>query len=120
MKTYELFINGEFIPNGQREMISVINPATEEVISQVPKATEADVDQAVNAAYEAQKTWAEIPPIKRAAYLMELSDLVRQNLALFAKVNSEEVGKTMAQSEAEAGFLPDYIRYFAAMARHIK
>ena len=120
MKTYELFINGEFIPNGNREMISVLNPATEEVISQVPKATEADVEQAVDAAYEAQKSWAEIPPIKRAEYLMELSDLVRKNLALFAKVNSEEVGKTMAQSEAEAGFLPDYIRYFAAMARHMK
>ena len=120
MKTYEMFINGEFIPNGNREMISVLNPATEEVISQVPKATEADVHQAVDAAYEAQKSWAEIPPIKRAEYLMELSDLVRKNLALFAKVNSEEVGKTMTQSEAEAGFLPDYIRYFAAMARHIK
>ena len=107
MKTYELFINGEFVPNGQRDMIPVLNPATEEVISEVPKATEEDVEKAVDAAYEAQKQWAEIPPIKRAAYLMELSDLVRKNLDLFARVNSEEVGKTMAQSEAEAGFLPD-------------
>ena len=89
MQTYELFINGEFVPNGNRDMIPVLNPATEELISQVPKATEEDVAQAVDAAYEAQKSWAEIPPIKRAAYLMELSDLVRKNLSLFAKVNSE-------------------------------
>ena len=43
MRTYELFINGEFIPNGDREMLQVIDPATEEVISEVPKATAADV-----------------------------------------------------------------------------
>ena len=120
MQQYELFINGEFVPNGKREMIKVVNPATEEVISEVPKATAEDVERAVDAAYEAQKSWAKVPPIQRAAYLMELADLVRENLDLFAKVNSEEVGKTMAQSEAEAGFLPDYIKYFAAMARHIK
>ena len=120
MKQYELFINGEFVPNGNRKMIQVLNPATEEIISEVPCATEEDVTKAVDAAYEAQKAWAKIPPIQRAGYLMELVDLVRKNHALFAKTNSEEVGKTMAQSEAEAGWLADYIQYFAAMARHIK
>lgn len=119
MKTYKLFINGEFIPNGKREMIKVINPATEEVISQVPKATEEDVRDAVDAAYEAQKSWAKVPPIERANYLMELADLVAKNRDLFAKTNSEEVGKTMAQSTDEAGWLSAYIRYFAAQARHI-
>jgi len=120
MKEYKLYINGKFIPNGKREMISVINPATEEVISKVPKATEEDVKQAVDAAYEAQKSWAKVPPIKRAEYLMELAELVAKNVNLFAKTNSEEVGKTMAQSTDEAGWLSAYIRYFAAMARHIK
>ena len=62
MKQYELFINGEFVPNGSREMIKVINPATEEVISEVPKATEEDVARAVDAAYEAQKSWAKRKP----------------------------------------------------------
>ena len=56
MKEYELFINGKFIPNGNREMLEVLNPATEEVISKVPKATVDDVDAAVDAAYEAQKS----------------------------------------------------------------
>ena len=42
LKQYELFINGKFIPNGDRKLIDVINPATEEVISQVPQATDED------------------------------------------------------------------------------
>ena len=120
MKQYELFINGEFVPNGDREMLDVINPATEEVISQVPKATKADVDAAVDAAFEAQKSWGKLPAIQRANYLMELAGLVRDNQELFARTNTEEMGKPLAQSMDEAGWLGDYIQYFAAMARHIK
>lgn len=120
MKQYELFINGEFVPNGDREMLDVINPATEEVISQVPKATKADVDAAVDAAFEAQKSWGKLPAIQRANYLMELAGLVRENRELFARTNTEEMGKPLAQSMDEAGWLGDYIQYFAAMARHIK
>ena len=120
MKQYELFINGTFVPNGDREMLDVINPATEEVISQVPKATEADVAAAVDAAFEAQKSWGKLPAITRANYLMELAGLVRENRELFARTNTEEMGKPLAQSMDEAGWLADYIQYFAAMARHIK
>lgn len=120
MKQYELFINGEFIPNGDREMLDVINPATEEVISQVPKATEADVAAAVDAAYAAQKSWGKLPAIQRANYLMELVALVRENRELFARTNTEEMGKPLAQSMDEAGWLADYLQYYAAMARHIK
>ncbi|MCI2063100.1 MAG: aldehyde dehydrogenase [Eubacteriaceae bacterium] len=120
MKEYELFINGKFIPNGNREMIEVLNPATEEVISKVPKATVDDVDAAVDAAYEAQKSWAKVPPIERAGYLMELAQLVKDNAELFAKTNTEENGKMLCQSTDEAGWLSEYIIYFAQMARHMK
>ena len=120
MRTYELFINGEFIPNGDREMLQVINPATEEVISEVPKATAADVEAAIDAAAAAQKEWAKTPPIVRAGYVRELAQLVADNRELFARTNSEEMGKPLAQSMDEAGWLTEYLNYFAEMARHIK
>ncbi len=120
MKQYQLFINGEFVENGTREMLDVVNPATEEVIGQVPKATEADVQAAVDAAYEAQKSWGKLPPVERAAYLFELADLVEENHDLFAKVNSEEMGKRLVESSDEAGWLAEYIRYYARLARSIK
>lgn len=62
MKEVQLFINGEFLDNGDREMRDNVNPATEEVISRFPMATEADVEAAVDAAYEAQKSWVRFPP----------------------------------------------------------
>jgi lactaldehyde dehydrogenase/glycolaldehyde dehydrogenase len=120
MRQYELFINGKFIPNGSRKMIQVLNPATEEVISEVPQATEEDVRAAVDAAYEAQKSWAKIPAIQRAGYLRELAQLVSENLELFAQTTAEENGKLIGQARDEAGWLPEYINYYAGMARHIK
>ena len=120
MRQYELFIDGKFIPNGDREMLQVLNPATEEVISEVPKATPADVEAAIDAAAAAQKEWAKTPPIVRAGYIRELAQLVADNRELFAKTNSEEMGKPLAQSMDEAGWLTEYLIYFAEQARHIK
>ena len=119
MKRYNLFINGEFV-QGKREMVKVLNPATEEVIAEVPKATEADVSAAVDAAYEAQKSWEKIPAIQRAGYLLELAGMIRKNQKALGELTSQEVGKPISQATAEAGWLADYFEYFAGMARHIK
>ena len=120
MKEVQLFINGEFLDNGDREMRDNINPATEEVVSRFPMATEEDVAAAVDAAFEAQKSWEKVPPIERAGYLMELVELVKENQDVLARATSEEMGKPLAQATDEAGWLAAYIQYFAAMARHIK
>ena len=120
MKQYQLFINGEFVDNGDREMIDVLNPATEEVVSQIPKATEADVAAAVDAAYEAQKEWGKLPPIERAEWLNKLADKVDENRELFAQTNTAEMGKRINESRDEATWLGVYLRYYASLARTIK
>lgn len=120
MKQYQLFINGEFVDNGDREMIDVLNPATEEVVSQVPKATKEDVAAAVDAAYEAQKEWGKLPPIARAEWLNKLADKVDENRELFAQTNTAEMGKRINESRDEATWLGVYLRYYASLARTIK
>lgn len=50
MKTYQNYINGEWIDSASGEFSDVINPATEEVIAKVTSSNEADVDAAVDAA----------------------------------------------------------------------
>lgn len=117
MKQYEMYINGKFIPNGDRKMISVINPATEEVVSQVPAATAEDVDAAVDAAYEAQKEWKKLPAIQRAKYLHKFADLLRENCETMATIMAEEQGKTMPLSRTEVVLSADYLDYMAEFAR---
>ena len=107
MRTYELFINGEFIPNGDRECC---RSSTRDGGSdlEVPKATAADVEAAIDAAAAARKEWAKTPPIVRAATSASCW-LVADNRELFARTNSEEMGKPLAQSMDEAGWLTEYL-----------
>ena len=117
MEQYQLFINGEFIDNGDREMMDVVDPSTEEVISQVPKATPEDVQAAVDAAYEAEKEWKKVPAVERAGYVKEIAALVRENADALAQVIMQEQGKTWGLSHVESNFTADYMDYMAEFAR---
>jgi len=117
VKSYQMFINGEFIPNKSGNMMTVINPSTEEVISQVPEGTREDVDAAVEAATQAQKSWAKLPAIQRAGYLKEIAQGIRDNAEELARVISEEQGKILPLARVEANFTADYMDYMAEFAR---
>jgi len=117
MRQYQMFIDGEFVPNGSRKMISVINPANEEAISEIPAGTAADADAAVNAAEKAQKLWEKLPAIERAKYLHEIASVVRANGEMLARTIAEEQGKTLPLSRVEAYFTADYFDYMAEFAR---
>ncbi len=54
-KHYQMYINGEFKDSESGNEITVLNPSTGEVISTVPEATREEAQEAVNAAYEAEK-----------------------------------------------------------------
>ncbi len=117
MKIHQMFINGEFIQNRAGRMISVINPATEQVISEIPEGTPEDVNTAVNAAEQAQKSWAKLPAIERARYIKEIAQRVRENAEEIARVIAEEQGKILPLARVEANFTADYMDYMAEFAR---
>ena len=116
-RQYQNFIDGEFIPNSSGSTIAVINPATEEVISEVPNGTAADADAAVLAAERAQKCWCKLPAIKRAGYLREIAEAIRQNKDALARTIVEEQGKILPLAEVEVNFTADYMDYMAEFAR---
>jgi len=115
MREYQMYINGEFVENGSRKMMDVINPSTEEVISRVPIATLDDVDAAVEAAYQAQKEWARLSPVTRAGYIRELAALIRENAEMLGNVIAEEQGKTGAVGEVIG--MAENMEYVAEFAR---
>lgn len=117
MKSYQMFINGEFVPTRSGKMITVINPATETVISEIPEGTREDINAAVEAAEQAQKSWAKLPAIVRAGYLKEIAQGIRENAEEIAKVIAEEQGKIMPLARVEANFTADYMDYMAEFAR---
>lgn len=114
-KQYEMLIDGEFV-SGSR-FIPVINPATEEVVSEIPEATEQDVHAAVRAAEKAQPAWSRLPAIQRAAYLHEIASAIRAKKSFLARIISEEQGKILPLAEIEVDFSADYLDYMAEFAR---
>ena len=72
-----LFIGGEWVPSGDATPITVVSASTEEVLGQVPEATEADVDAAVASARDAcddPAGWSRWEPARRAEALERLAD----------------------------------------------
>src|SRR5215469_5627234 len=75
---YDLFIGGRFVRAHSRRRFPTVNPATEEVLSEVAEADEADVDRAVTAAAGAFRAWSALPPARRARYVFRLSRLIQE------------------------------------------
>jgi lactaldehyde dehydrogenase/glycolaldehyde dehydrogenase len=115
VKHYKMFIDGEFVSTPSS--LPVFNPATEEIISEVPSASAEHVDAAVLAAERAQPGWARLPAIRRAGYLHEIAGAIRGQKALLAETISREQGKILPLAEIEVDFSADYVDYMAEFAR---
>ncbi|MEH6858432.1 aldehyde dehydrogenase [Priestia megaterium] len=117
VKQYQMYINGEFVNASSGEVIQVLNPATEEVISEVPSCSREEVQETIEFAEAAQKEWKKKPAAERAKYLTRLAEEIRKNKDFLARVISEEQGKILALSTTEVEFTADYIDYMAGSAR---
>jgi lactaldehyde dehydrogenase/glycolaldehyde dehydrogenase len=115
VRQYSMLIDGEFV--SRSKTISVLNPATEEVISEVPEADASLVNDAVRAATEAQPAWAKLPAIRRAAHLRDIAAELRKRRDYLAHVITEEQGKILPLARVEVDFSADYLDFMAEMAR---
>ena len=102
------------VEGGVRE---VINPATGEVIAEVPEGTQADVDRAVAAAKAAFPGWRDTPPGERAHAMLKLADLLEEHGEELCRLESANVGKPMGVAREEMPITVDNVRFFAGAAR---
>jgi malonate-semialdehyde dehydrogenase (acetylating)/methylmalonate-semialdehyde dehydrogenase len=94
-------INGEWEDSVSSEVMPIRNPALDEVIGEVPMATEVEVAKAVQAAKEAFYDWRRTPPVSRARYLLRLIELLEENFEELSTVQTKEHGKTIDESRGE-------------------
>jgi len=114
------FINGVFVDASNMNFIPVLNPATDQVISEIPDTPAEMVSDSVAAAKTAQKGWAKLPAIQRAQALRSLSDKIRKNHSALSRVIVEEQGKIPDLADVEVSFTADYLDYMAEWARRIE
>ena len=95
---YELFIGGKFIKSKTGSNYKTINPATEEVLSEIVEASEKDVDDAVKAARKAFKSWSKLPGSERGKYLYRLARIIQERSRELAVLESMNNGKPIRES----------------------
>ncbi len=121
-RKHRMLVDGKFVTAASGKTFPVYNPATGEVVAQVPEAEAADVDLAVQAARRAFDggAWPHMTPSERGRLLWKLADLVEANLEEIAEIESLDNGKPL--SVARAADLPltvDMFRYMAGWATKI-
>jgi len=96
-----MLIDGQFVESATSHWQDVINPATQDVLAQVPFATTGEVDAAVAAAKEAFKTWRKTPIGTRARIFLKYQQLIRENMSELAHILTAEQGKTLPDAEGD-------------------
>ena len=116
----KMFVDGEFVDALSGETMEVLNPATGEVIAEVPRSGEEDVDRAVAAAEKAWETWRDKTPKDRMELLLKLADVIDDNAEELARLESKNVGKPWWVAVDEPGIMSDNLRFFAGAARNLE
>ncbi|RME87758.1 MAG: aldehyde dehydrogenase [Anaerolineae bacterium] len=113
-----MFINGHFTAGASQERITVINPATEEVLGDVPRGTAQDAQDAVEAAKAAFPNWKHTPAPERAIALHRIASEIRTHHEELVRLLTEEEGKPLPENEEELWWVEETFDYYAELARH--
>lgn len=111
------FVAGRFTPSSSEATLDVQDPATEEILGQVPEGTEQDVDDAVAAASAAAPGWAALTPRDRSEVLLRIADVIENNREVFETLEAANTGKPAAVAEDDVTSAVDTFRFAAGAAR---
>ncbi|RST77300.1 gamma-aminobutyraldehyde dehydrogenase [Siminovitchia acidinfaciens] len=119
-RQYKIYINGEWTESIEGQYGNVVNPATEEIIADIPLCGEGDVDKAVEAAGNAFKTWKDTTPKERSLVLLKLAEAVEENIDRFALLESKNVGKPVDVAKSDVNGFIDILRFYSGAARNLQ
>jgi succinate-semialdehyde dehydrogenase/glutarate-semialdehyde dehydrogenase len=108
-----LFIDGQWCAADSGRTLGVINPATEEVITEIAYGGRAETKRALEAAARAMPAWMKLTPYDRAKVLKKTADLMRERADAIARTLTMEQGKPVPEAKAELLHSADTFEWFA-------
>ena len=108
-------VDGAWLAPEGAELLGVIDPATEQLITRVPQAGAAEVDAAVAAAKRAHddRRWSGMSPHDRSRVLHRVADLIEERLEELAVLETRDNGKPIERSRADTATAARVFRYYA-------
>src|SRR5215203_2179112 len=120
VKTYQNYIDGEWVASESGEMFENINPAdNRDIVGRFPLSTTEDVNAAVNAAQNAFDRWRNTPAPKRAELLFRLGEILVRNKDQFTADMTREMGKVLKEAGGDVQEAIDCTYYTAGEGRRL-
>jgi aldehyde dehydrogenase len=116
--TYDNFIGGKWTAPVKGEYFESISPVDGNSFTKVARSTEDDVNNAIDAAWEAAKEWNKSAAAYRSNLLLKIADIMENNLEDLAKAETWDNGKAVRETlAADLPLAVDHFRYFAGVIR---
>jgi len=113
MQDFKLLINGNLVPGDSN--LAVIDPSTEQIITNAPHASLAQLNEAVDAAAASLPTWKKTPFKKRQALVGKIADIVEKHAEEIGVLLTREQGKPIADATMEVYGFAAFCRYFTTL-----
>ncbi len=115
--TYKMLIDGQWVASSDGAHFESVNPATGDVWSRIPEATEQDVHAAVKAAERAlEGEWGNMTPTQRGKCLHRLGDLLAENSEHLGRIETIDTGKMFKETAWQATYIAEYFHFFGGAA----
>src|SRR5262245_47834670 len=111
-----MFIDGEWVRRSDRAQ-AVINPADGKTLGELPLASKADLDRALDAAGRGFRIWRRTPVEERAKVLRGAAALIRERIDTIARNATREEGKTVAEARVETLACAGLFEFYAEEAK---
>ena len=119
-KLYKNYINGKWKVSASGETFENVNPANhDEVLGRFQKSNKKDVNEAIAAAENAQKTWRATPAPKRGEILFKVAELLLQQKESLAQDMTREMGKVIGETRGDVQEAIDLTYYTAGEGRRL-
>ena len=119
MTVYNNYINGEWVPSESGKTFTSKNPANQDILGEFQQSTQEDLNKAVQAAKEAQKSWAKVPAPKRAEILYKAANIIIEEKERLAKLVTTEMGKIISEGRGDVQEAIDVGLYMAGEGRRL-
>jgi len=113
------YIDGSWVAADSGEQINVINPASQEIVGDMPRLGKEETLRAIDAADAALPAWRAMTAMERADLLLKWHDLMLEHQQDLAMLMTHEQGKPLKEAQGEIVYAASFLRWFAEEARRV-
>lgn len=112
-----MFIDGDYVASASHKTMLVENPKNGEVVAEVAEGDSADIDAAISTGERAFSRWGALPGFERGEIMQRASDILKRRLPEIVTLEVDQIGRPRREMAAQLERLPEWFRYFGAVAR---